>query len=311
MKVVGWVLAAVGAVAMLILLVFMVGSGLHGRSTLTIAISTFIPLIWIPAAITLLGLLLVVQKWGRWLLAALIALLLGVVGYLAMPKEHEPVPDPQVSMLMLNVQYGRADVEQLLPHIKAADILIFVEYTPAFQEGLRQAGVMEAFPHQEGSVREDAGGTMILSRTPLELVGMTEGTPFDNVLARTSIDGVEWHVLGAHPSPPHFGGEQWEADASALVDLFSPHQPERLVAAGDFNAIRQHSTMQLLTGPDLLNSAHSGAGWTPTWPMNSIIPPFAQIDHVLVSPRVVVERPRRIVVDGTDHAGFTFRVASS
>lgn len=311
MKVAGWVMAILGAIATVILVLFMFDRGLHGLSAITIAMSTFIPLTWIPILVTLVGLLLVVQKWGRWILAALVVALLLHVGFRAMPEERAPLQEPQASMLMLNVQYGGASVEQLLPYIENMDVLIFVEYTPEFQERLRSAGVLEDFPHQEGTVREDAGGTMILSRTPLELVGMTEDTPFDNVLVRTTIDGVEWHVLGAHPAPPHFGGEEWESEALDLVNLFYPHQPERLVAAGDFNAITEHATMQILTGRDLLHSAHVGAGWTPTWPMNSLIPPFAQIDHVLASSGVLVERPAKFVIDGTDHAGFTFKVASA
>ena len=45
----------------------------------------------------------------------------------------------------------------------------------------------------------------------------------------------------------------------------------------------------------------AGAGWEPTWPQDTAVPPFARIDHVLVRGFATVAAGT-VHVDGTDHA---------
>lgn len=51
------------------------------------------------------------------------------------------------------------------------DAIALQEVTPEFEETLETSGLLETFPHRVGTARDDAGGTMLLSRTSVELVG--------------------------------------------------------------------------------------------------------------------------------------------
>lgn len=58
-----------------------------------------------------------------------------------------------------------------------------------------------------------------------------------------------------------------------------------------------------------MTDAHraAGRGWVHTWPQASAIPPFIQLDHVLVR-RLGVVDAGQVTVPGTDHAMVWARV---
>src|SRR5690606_12596982 len=189
------------------------------------------------------------------------------------------------------------------------------EVTPEFEEALETSGLLEAFPHHVGTARDDAGGTMLFSRTPVELVDSTEGTVFDNLLATTTVDGTLWHLGVIHTAPPQMGAESWTADAAAVGEMVVPYAEENLLLVGDFNAIAQHRTMRELTADGSLRSlAAPGRGrgeglWEPTWPVGRSVPPFARIDHALVGRGVVGPVPSYLTIPGTDHKALRVQVS--
>jgi endonuclease/exonuclease/phosphatase (EEP) superfamily protein YafD len=75
-----------------------------------------------------------------------------------------------------------------------------------------------------------------------------------------------------------------------------------VILAGDFNATRQHQALRELleTG---FTDAHlaTGRGWAATWPVGRRLPPFALIDHVLVSPDLAVASVDEVAISGSDH----------
>jgi endonuclease/exonuclease/phosphatase (EEP) superfamily protein YafD len=75
-----------------------------------------------------------------------------------------------------------------------------------------------------------------------------------------------------------------------------------LLLAGDFNVTRQHRPFRQLLGTDL-RDAHleTGRGRARTWPAGRRLPPFALLDHVLVSPHFAVDATAEVDVPGSDH----------
>jgi endonuclease/exonuclease/phosphatase (EEP) superfamily protein YafD len=74
-----------------------------------------------------------------------------------------------------------------------------------------------------------------------------------------------------------------------------------LVVAGDFNASVDHPGMRQLLATGL-RDAHevAGAGRPVTWPNGRMLPPFVQLDHVLVR-GLDVESADDVRVPGSDH----------
>ena len=307
-SVLGWVLLVPSLIAILALVLLRAVTELHTWHHNVIAAATFIPMLWIPVLIGCVGLVLVLRSWWRLLGVAALVVSLAVFGWPLRPQGEvmaEPMPY-SLSIVSLNVQYGSADVEELADLITdGTDVLALQEYTPGFEAELSAAGLLEDFPHQVGTSREGAGGTMLLSRTPLELVAQAEGTVFDNIIATTEVTGALWHIGSIHTAPPQMGAEAWERDAEIVGELAAPFTAENLVLVGDFNAIEQHHTLRRLTADGTLRvpAAPPGAEaqWSPTWPVGTTIPPFARIDHALVSEGTEAWRPTAVAVSGSDH----------
>lgn len=317
----GWVLLIPGLLGAAALLVLRQVTVVHTWHEYLIAASSFIPLLWVPLLIACLGLVLVLRSWWR-LLGASATLALAVV--LAWPMlpgpERDAVPEivapGSLSVLSLNVEYGGADVQDIRSlSLQGVDAVAIQEITPDFEASLAAAGMFETFPHRAGTAREGAGGTMLLSRTPVELVDSTEDTVFDNLLATTTVDGALWHLGVIHTAPPQMGAEAWTRDAAAVGEMVAPYTAGNLLLVGDLNAIEQHHTMRELTADGSLHSlAVAGRGrgeglWEPTWPVGRTAPPFARIDHAIAGEGVSGPVPTYLTVPGTDHRALLVRAS--
>ena len=319
-SVLGWVLLVTGALASLVLLVLRLFPELHTWHHYVIAAATFIPLLWIPVLIASLGLLLVLRARWKLLGAVVLVAAMAVFAWPLRPvgeRSDEPIAvGSTLTVLSLNLQYGGADIDEVVARISPdVDVLALQEYTSDFEGQLAAAGLLEQFPHQAGTSAADASGTMLLSRTPVELVAHAENTAFENLIATTTVDDTDWHLGVIHTAPPQFGAESWARDGAAVRDLAAPHLEENLLLVGDFNAIDQHITMRELTADgDLRDLAArrqgGGTGWHPTWSTEARLPPFARIDHALVSDGVLGGVPEYTTVTGTDHRALLVEVAA-
>jgi len=241
-----------------------------------------------------------------WAAAAGVALATSLRQLSAGPDTEEPLPsDRRLTVLSANVLFGRADPEHIAELAQGVDVVAIQENTPRF-DGALHTVLGTDFPHQLGTSTEDASGTMLWSRTPLELVGFGD-TRFTSVVATTSVRGVQWTVANVHPSPPQPGSRQWASDAQWVRDLVVPHLTERLVVVGNFNAIEEHVTMRRLVSAGLRNAMHGhvsdrAPAWQPSWPTDRTwVPPLIRIDHALHSDPVQAWRPRYVAVRGSDH----------
>ena len=78
--------------------------------------------------------------------------------------------------------------------------------------------------------------------------------------------------------------------------------------AGDFNSSQTHPGFRKVA--DRMTDAHraAGQGWVRTWPIGSRVPPFIQLDHVLMRGLEVVDAGTVTIAD-TDHRAIWARLS--
>ncbi|MDF1488287.1 endonuclease/exonuclease/phosphatase family protein [Tessaracoccus caeni] len=313
LKVIGWILLILGALSTSALVLLELLPIVQTWATVLLYFSTFIPMMWIPAVVAIVGLAVVLK--GRWKFAAAVLALVALLvwGLPVMPRNQGVVLNVEafprdLGVVSANARYGGADVEQILAEAgDQVQVLAFQEYTPEFDERLREAGAFDDFPYHVGEARTSAGGTVLLSRVPVEIVAEAEGLPFLNFVAKLTVDGRDWYVGNIHSTGPHFGAREWAEDGDAIVEMVRPYLDEAVVLVGDFNAIEEHYTLRRLAEAGFRNAMdyepfYGGLErWQPTWRMGWVVPPFARIDHVYVGNGAAADVPYHFEVDGTDH----------
>ncbi|HWN29601.1 MAG TPA: endonuclease/exonuclease/phosphatase family protein [Actinomycetospora sp.] len=247
-----------------------------------------------------------------------VALVAGLVlAGLVLPRafgDGDPVvaPGPGSAPLVVatvNLQFGRGDPAAVVALVRErrVDVLGLQELTPDAERRLVAAGLRAVLPFAESRAQRGAGGTALVSRHPLAPSGLVlRPGVFSQVTARV-LAPVPVDVVVAHPSAPVFRDDPagWAREIADLPGPASAGDPPRLVI-GDLNATLDHRPLRALLAPGGWRDAGSalGDGLRGTWPADSVLPPFAAIDHVLVSgPATPVELATRRL-PATDHLGL-------
>lgn len=282
----------------------------------------------VPVGLSLVPLAALAWALGRRVLLGG-AVVLGLVHLaLALPwwwPETVEAREDDLVVAAANLEFGQASTEQLQEVVReeAVDALVLLEVTPAFEAELAGSPLAEELPHRSGTVRTDAGGTVVLSATPLGAAGedartggLVSSFGFDQALLRLGdggdATGGEGSVtlLGAHTLPPFPGGATgWRAELDR-VGAVAGGLDGPLIVAGDLNASTGHPALRDLMSRASLLDAHqvAGRGWVRSWPAEGRLPAFVQIDHVLVRDLDVVDAGARDL-DGSDHALVWARLA--
>ena len=212
-----------------------------------------------------------------------------------------------------NLEFGQADPTAVIERIRTlgVDTLVLTELTPEAADALDAAGASEVLPHRVGAPQLGADGTVILSRHTLTKVS-DEHVPglFDQPVATVHAPSGDYVVRAMHPYPPTSDLVRgWHRQLGEAADWVA-EQPAQtpLVVAGDFNASQAHPAYRRLA--EGLQDAHqaTGSGWVRTWPQGHRVPPFVQLDHVLVRQGEVVDAGSSTVA-GTDHSLVWARLA--
>lgn len=191
-----------------------------------------------------------------------------------------------------------------------ADILVVVEYTPELQEALRERGALADYPHRVEDARRDFFGSAVYSRFPISghHIERTDGLPMLQVVV--DVHDTTVTVVAVHTIQPLAGLDTLRRQLSALARL-GRSTAGPLVLAGDFNATRQHRPFRALLRAGL-RDAHAvrGRGAARTWPVGRWLPPFALLDHVVVSSQLSVLDVDEAGIPGSDHRAVVTRLAS-
>lgn len=222
-------------------------------------------------------------------------------------------------VLTQNFEYGDAEALAATTRARDVDVLVLLEVTPAHLHELQATGIESWLPHVDGFDDEQDLGTVVFSRLPF-----TAARPlFDGAESRE----VELDVPGTgpvslvavHTRPPYTPGP-WRTDheqvARALTAMRADDQAA-IVLTGDFNATLAHAPMRRLLDLGFSDAAEQvNGGWSRTWPIGGYerrlgidVPAFAEIDHVLTSPRLAVTRAETLRVAGADHAAVLATIA--
>ncbi len=307
-----------GALLVVVLLVLAVATAsrwLDVAQAPIAAVQAARPLVGLAAVATMVVALAAQRTWEGAAAVALVAVHVAIwlptrLADPAVPGSHDVV------VMASNMEYGSADASTLVELVEArqVDVLVLLEVTPAGQEHLSTAGLSALLPEQVGRAREGAGGTLVMSRLPLEeMPGGATGV-FDQPVVRAETDAGPMLVFAAHPYPP-FRAARWREEL-AEIDRWAREQPPTseggvpVVVAGDLNASADHPAFRALTsGPHGLTDAQraDGAGWVRTWPTKRPIPPVVHIDHVLVRDLDVLGTGTE-PVPGTDHRAVWARL---
>ena len=169
---------------------------------------------------------------------------------------------------------------------------------------LAESGLGDVYPHQEFFPMLDPSwcGTVVYSRTPL--VETSWATP-EQPVSRVVLGDTEVVLLPADIPGPQNGVPAWRAAIERIGQISTAAAAEGwpVVAAGDFNAVREHLPISQLTGPGGLVDAteSAGSGWLPSYRVVGWFVPLIQIDHVFVTPGIDVGAVRTLQVSRHAH----------
>ena len=209
-----------------------------------------------------------------------------------------------------NVGPDHRRVEAMAADVLAldADVINVVELTESDRRALHAAGITERYPYSVEDPQVGAHGSGIYSRFPLRDAGVTEfgGAPMAHAVVELPSGPVT--VVAVHTTQPLAGPGLLEVqldDLRVAAEGFGGP----VVLAGDFNATRQHQPFRELLEAGF-HDAHleTGRGMAATWPVGRRTPPFALIDHVLVSDGLTATSVREVTISGSDHKALVATV---
>lgn len=204
-------------------------------------------------------------------------------------------------VLQINTWHANRSPDKLVAYIEAsdADVVLLAEFGPEKQELVGR--LARKFPHVAGCAEYWPCSQMLLSRRPLAASGtrVPDASAPPIVWARLagSIGRPEVTIVGTHLFRPTRGYDLHQRHLAGLARFLDGIEGE-VIVAGDLNMTawsKAHATFLTRTG--LVAPPTRLPTW-PAWPMT--LPQF-QIDHLLVSAGVVIDRQSVGPYVGSDH----------
>lgn len=234
-------------------------------------------------------------------------------------------PGRSLTIMSQNFEYG--SVPALSTEVSKADvdILILVDLTPAQFTNVMSSRIPPEFAYSGGTDRNAPSHTLVFSKYPLNLEKRITPGASSVLYTVSSPELGRFDLAAVHPAPPYIDStKSWHSEYRMITEAFAQHfsaaDPLPLVAAGDFNASQDHQPFRkALCGGALRDAVElRNAGWKPTFRAGGyplfrgvVLPPVAQIDHVLVSSQVAVTSVQTIQIPGADHAGLLVQLAKA
>ncbi len=269
---------------------------------------------WVVAAWCVAALVVVVALRRR--VASVVALVLVLVHVaLAVPAfrgSPEAAPgDDDLVVMAANLELGRADLDALAVAVREqdVDVLVLLELTPEAADALTDAGLDDLLPEQVLDPAPGPAGSGVLSRFPLQEKDVPPSRFAQPAVAGRDRPGPGAGARGPPDARPS-GSPCCGTRSSATSRRGRPAEADGdlpVVLAGDLNSSQDHPAFRRLTAE--LTDAHAvlGRGWVRTWPQGGAVPPFVQLDHVLVDGLPVVD-VGTVRLPRTDHAAVWARL---
>lgn len=246
---------------------------------------------------------------------AVLALLLGAVLASVLTSrvpEQAPAGGGSLRVVTYNLQQGydsdgRRAYEEQMEIIRAQDAdIIGLQETDTARFSGGNADLVRTIAqglgmHAYYGPRTVAGtfGIALLSRYPLEnprtFYMYSEGEQTASIEAQISVDGVTYHILVTH-----LGNDGPAVQQEQVLERLVGQ--ENVIAMGDFNF--RPDTPQYAMTTAILDDAFVCAGGVPTEGLD----PARRIDHMFVSPEVVVQSATYIASPVSDHPGLVVEI---
>lgn len=223
-------------------------------------------------------------------------------------------PGRDITVLTANLRIGSASPQRIVQLVRSnsVDVAMLEELTPSESSELTAAGLRTLLPYGLAHPAEGGAGTALLSKYPVHDAAVDPAFPFAFISGRVAVPGfspaptmVALHLYGPYPSAET---PFWRQDIARVGPVLQ-HLPTDapVIVGGDFNAPPSVPQFRaLLTGGYADAAEQAGAGLTPTYPANRLIPLIA-IDHVLTR-GAVAHRADSVSLDGSDHRGLVVTV---
>ncbi|MEU7007599.1 endonuclease/exonuclease/phosphatase family protein [Streptomyces sp. NPDC046332] len=266
---------------------------------------SFLPWLTVPAGLAVL----LATVAGRRALAGFAVLVLAVTAWFTLPYGPDtttargPVVE-RLRVLTANVEFGQATEALTAAVRRERPQLVYVSECDRACVRALTAALSGSHPHRAVVDGEGSTGSVILSAYPL--------TPRPPIPAAMGMPGAGARIGGrdvelrlAHPLPPiPRQVDLWKRELARVAEFAAAHRDGApVLLVGDFNASQDHAAFRAVLDAGQLHDAArlGGAARTPTWPRELPLPPYVQIDHVLVSDDFRVRDVRFLDLAGSDH----------
>ncbi|MGW6568027.1 endonuclease/exonuclease/phosphatase family protein [Streptomyces sp. NPDC054975] len=267
---------------------------------------SFLPWLTLPAGLAALAALAARRR----LLAGWSVLVLLTTAWFTLPYGPDgttargPVVE-RLRVLASNVEFGEATGALVEAVRRERPRLVYVSECDTACVRTLTAALGASHPHRAVVDGEGSTGSVILSAYPL-----TARPPLPAAMgmpgATAVIGGRSVELRLAHPLPPiPRQVDAWRRELGRVArSAGAAHRSGApVLLAGDFNASQDHAAFRAVLDAGRLHDAArlAGAARTPTWPRELPLPPYVQIDHVLVSDDFRVRSVRFLDLPGSDH----------
>ncbi|MGP3986992.1 endonuclease/exonuclease/phosphatase family protein [Streptomyces sp. 3N207] len=308
------VIAALSVLTLLVLtvtLAFRIGD--EDGPTPVPQLLAFLPWLLAPAWLAALGAALS----RRWLVLLWALAVLGGTGWFLRPYGPSAPADTaarpakaQFRVLTANLKYGAATPDLVKTVRRERPQIVSVQECDArCAVALRDPALREEYPHRIVTGGGGARGSALLSIYPLR--------DRSEVRGRLSMPGAVADVHGervalqvAHPMPPNPGSTAaWRVELDRLRAVAAARGKLPTLIAGDFNSSQDHAAFRAILKTGMHDAARMlGNSRTPTWPTRTTPVLGAQIDHVLLSEKLLPVDGEFLDLRGTDHRALLVNV---
>jgi endonuclease/exonuclease/phosphatase (EEP) superfamily protein YafD len=254
----------------------------------------------------------------RWIVAGVTGVLTVALLAVRLPSYVGSGTDTEdhvsLRVLSANLYEGHADVQTLMQWAREhADVVAVQEMTP---EAMQRLSALDAlFPYRAVVPKAEASGAGLWSRYPLNVSALWGDFQMSYITAHLAIPGVRSaptmsvvHSPAPWPWPIDTWRHSMDSLAASLQQAADSAGAGAVVVAGDFN-----STLDMLQFRRLLQNGYddaaeqAGAGFAPTYPGDSHVPPLMTIDHVLTR-MCTATSARTVTIPGSDHRALLVTV---
>jgi endonuclease/exonuclease/phosphatase (EEP) superfamily protein YafD len=240
---------------------------------------------------------------------------LSVVPYLTplvVGRSAAALPEEQVSIIAMNVDYNSSDYESMLNYLASnpADVIVVSEYTPAWESAL--AVLDSTYPYRIGKSRLDPWGLAVFSKIPFVSAELLDLGVKDSVHAHVvlNLDGTLLEIFAVHlmvPTTQEKAGMR-NRQLAALAERMSLTKNPRILV-GDMNITPFSPLFDDFLGATGLVDTRRPFGFHITWPTTAL-PVWIPIDHCLADPSIPVVSVQQGPQFGSDHYPLEITVQS-